>query len=194
MNKESLIAVLIAHAPQELADTIPSSAVLILMVMDGDGVSLVITKRAEGIAYAGDFCFPGGMKEAQDQDFLATAQRELEEELGINAQSYQIIGVLDDFLDRYQQRVRPFVGIIEKSVFNQQLKILAAEIAEIHFFPLLELPLFQQSEELERLTRRHPSYFFARENVRIWGLTASIMVHLGNIVYGLGRPVGKQKI
>lgn len=194
MNIDKIISTIQSYQANEMPETIPGAAVLILFVYSAAEVMLVITKRADSIAYAGDFCFPGGMQESDDANLLATVRREIYEELGIDAEHYQIIGQVDDFLDRYDQRVRPYVAIMEKNLFVEKAHKVDQEVAAIHFFPLEDLKLFATSRELQRITQRRPSYFYVQDDVTIWGLTASIMVHLGNILLGLVRPVGKKNL
>ena len=76
---------------------------MVLLLQDETNeLFLMVTKRPLHIKmYAGDYCFPGGMKESADRDLKATVVREVQEELGVKAENYQIIGQLDDFLDRH---------------------------------------------------------------------------------------------
>ena len=60
------------------------SAVLVLHELATD--SLVLTKRSNKLRHhPGEICFPGGIWENQDENLYATALRELNEELGIEA-------------------------------------------------------------------------------------------------------------
>ncbi len=193
MDKNTVISAISQYQPILMAETPASAAVLVILMYDEqDNLFLIITKRSNHVAtYAGDYCFPGGMRESTDQAIKITAMREVEEELGLKNDSYQMIGQLDDFIDRYERLVRPFVAIMSKKKFEQHYKNNSDEIRGIYFFPLEDLLTVQESELLSLITKRHPSYFYLRDEVMIWGLTASIMVHLGNIIYGLNKSVGK---
>jgi 8-oxo-dGTP pyrophosphatase MutT (NUDIX family) len=184
-----------AHQPVALPETSKQSAVLIIIVYDEqEKMSLVVTKRSNTITYAGDYCFPGGSRDESDINFIFTAKREVKEELGILEQYYQVIGQLDDFVDRYGHRVLAYVAMMKKMDFEQHLNASSNEVAEIYFFPIEELPNIKTNDALEQVTRRHPSYLYVDQDVIIWGLTASIMVDLGNILLGLNRPVCKKII
>lgn len=195
MNKESLLSRIYSHQPTLLPETASESAVLLLIVYDEneeEKMHLVITKRSENITYPGDYCFPGGVKDLLDPNFDLTAMRELREELSIAEESYQMIGQLDDFHDRYGNRVRPFVAMISKKTFNESAQISNDEISDLHLFPMTELKAIHISEDLAQLTKRHPSYLYIKGDVRVWGLTASIMVHFSNLLFNLDKPIGKE--
>jgi 8-oxo-dGTP pyrophosphatase MutT (NUDIX family) len=192
MKTTDIITSLSHYHPHTLAETAPySAAVLILILQDTAGNQrLVLTKRSNSVAtYVGDYCFPGGMKEADDPDLQFTAQRETEEELSLAPSLYHIIGTLDDFHDRYGNLVRPFIAIITEQNFADHHQISTAEIARLYYFPLNELDKMAIDTKLEQLTKRHPSYSYTAGDVFIWGLTASIMVHLGNVIFNLNKPV-----
>jgi 8-oxo-dGTP pyrophosphatase MutT (NUDIX family) len=195
MDLERIVAILKQYQPVTVPNTPHSAAVLILLMYDAAGdISLIVTKRSETVAtYVGDFCFPGGMKEITDTDLLFTAQRELEEELGLRPGQYQVIGQLDDFYDHYLSQVRPFVATISQENFTEQYHSSTDEIAGLFYFPLQDLPLISRDEKLEQLSKRHPTYSYRQDKVMIWGLTASIMVLLGNILFGLDKPIAKQR-
>jgi 8-oxo-dGTP pyrophosphatase MutT (NUDIX family) len=193
MKINSIISLLKTRNPITLLETHNQSAVLVIMTYDEkENIFLITTKRSLKMTYAGDYCFPGGIQELSDVDLLSTAKREVREELGIREDYYQLIGQLDDFVDRRGQRVTPFVAMMKKSDFEQQVKVASAEVSAIYFFPLADLQKIGVSAELESITKRHPSYLYVTEEVKIWGLTASILVELGNIIFKLNRSVGKQ--
>lgn len=193
MYLESILDVIQTYEPVTLPETEQASAVMILIVSDGASFSLALTKRSDTVDYAGDFCFPGGQKEKTDVDYLATAKRELFEELHIAEQYYQVIGSLDDFMDKLDNRVTPFVATIDKQDFEAQCLPASDEVALVYLLPLDDVKRFDTSEELERVSGRHPSYYYINDNAHVWGLTASMIVQLGNIIFKLQKPVAKQK-
>jgi 8-oxo-dGTP pyrophosphatase MutT (NUDIX family) len=179
-----------AHEPVMLPESPGAAAVLILVVYSQQNdIYLLITKRSQLVTrYAGDYCFPGGCKEALDLDFKATIQREIKEELGMGENSYMFVGQLDDFYDHHHHLVRPYVAIAPKENFEATL---SSEIEKIHFLPLSELQHMRIDKDLEKITHRHPAYKYVQDDVVIWGLTASILVQFSNIVNDLNMPIGK---
>ncbi|MES2219112.1 MAG: CoA pyrophosphatase [Pseudomonadota bacterium] len=195
MDLDSIVKTLQNYQPVTAPNTPHSAAVLILLMFDDENnFSLLVTKRSETVAtYVGDYCFPGGMKELSDSDLQFTALRETQEELNLSPEHYQIIGQLDDFYDHYHSLVRPFVAVIAKKEFMALQHYSSEEIAELFYFSLEDLRLINRDETMERLSKRHPTYSYRQGNVLIWGLTASIMVLLGNILFGLDKPVAKRR-
>ena len=71
------------------------AAVLLPLSMQGDGLSVVLTRRSQHVAHhKGEMCFPGGLRESWDADDGATALREAWEEVGIPPESVEVVGEL----------------------------------------------------------------------------------------------------
>ncbi|MDR3476851.1 MAG: CoA pyrophosphatase [Gammaproteobacteria bacterium] len=196
MTLPSLLKKIQSHEAMKGTNTPIAAAVLILLMHDAeDNLFLIITKRPESFAsYAGDYCFPGGMRDPSDRDLQMTAEREVEEELGLNPSHYQLIKSLDDFQDRYDNLVRPFIALITQADFEKHLKQSHSEVAGIYYFPLTHLHQLERNKSLEQLIRIAPTYSYTAGEVFIWGLTARIMVHLGNIIYDSHKPTGKTRV
>jgi 8-oxo-dGTP pyrophosphatase MutT (NUDIX family) len=188
MDLESIVTTLQQYQPLRVPNTPYSASVLILLMYDdANNISLIVTKRSQTVAtYVGDYCL-------SDTDLLITAQRETEEELNLRPEHYQIIGELDDFYDHYGNLVRPYVAIISRENFSTWHQSSSDEVAELFYFPLADLRLVERDEKLEQLSKRHPTYSYRQGKVLIWGLTASMMVMLGNILLGLNKPVARQR-
>ncbi|WP_316669481.1 CoA pyrophosphatase [uncultured Propionibacterium sp.] len=70
------------------------SAVLLLL-SDGPDPSLVYTERAAGLRnHGGQLSFPGGRAERVDDDAVATALREANEEIGLDADAVHVLGAM----------------------------------------------------------------------------------------------------
>jgi 8-oxo-dGTP pyrophosphatase MutT (NUDIX family) len=192
MKTTDIITTLSHYHPNQLPDTgLSSAAVLILLMHDAAGnLRILLTKRSNSVAtYVGDYCFPGGMREMADPDLQFTAERETQEELNLQPSHYQIIGALDDFQDRYGNLVRPYIATIAEQDFTNFHQISTDEIASLYYFPLNHLEKLAIDSKLERIAKRHPTYSYTAGDVFIWGLTASMMVQLGNILFNLNKPV-----
>ena len=87
----------------EAAGTGRPAAVLILVYPDADGEArVVLTERADrGGHHSGEVSFPGGRAEAEDADLVATALREANEEVGLDAaaEGVRVLGTLAGPLD-----------------------------------------------------------------------------------------------
>jgi 8-oxo-dGTP pyrophosphatase MutT (NUDIX family) len=196
MTFPSVLEKIKAHQAVAGNDTPIAAAVMVLLMQDTeDNLFLIITKRPDFIgSYAGDYCFPGGMRDKTDADMQMTAIREVEEELGLTSSHYQLIHALDDFQDRHGNLVRPFIATIRKNDFETNLQPSPSEVAAILYFPLEDLKQLERNKVLEKVIRIIPTYSYLKDDAFIWGLTARIMVHLGNIIYDLNKPTGKTRV
>jgi 8-oxo-dGTP pyrophosphatase MutT (NUDIX family) len=81
--------------------------------------SLLLIRRAErpGDPWSGQIGLPGGRRQADDPDLLATAIREAGEEVGLALDRARHIGTLDDVTPRTPAlppiAVRPFVFVLD---------------------------------------------------------------------------------
>lgn len=180
----SIIETLSHYQANLLPETHPCAAVMVLLITEkGSNIAIVLTKRAATLpTYAGDYSFPGGIKDTTDLDLHATAVRELNEELSIPLGTYKFIGQLDDFKDRFGNVVRPFVATMEKENFEKMHKVASEEIENVYYFPFQKIKELKDAPELHEITKRRPSYALREEAFFVWGLTAGILVHLGQIV------------
>ncbi|WP_110667687.1 CoA pyrophosphatase [Salinicola halophilus] len=183
---ETLRERLQAHRPARLDDAFAQAAVL-LPIVARDAPTLLFTRRTAHLKqHAGQVAFPGGKREAQDADLLATALRESDEEIALRAEDVQIVGRLSDVMSLHGLRVTPFVGIVPPDL------TLVAEPGEIA--AIFEVPLTHFFED----RRTHtdvipvddaelyvPSYRV--DDHVIWGLSAMMLVEL--LAIGFGQPI-----
>ena len=115
------------------SDLMPA-AVLILLYAKNGSFHVLLNKRSELVEYhKGEISFPGGARDSEDRDFVDTALRETEEEMGVSRGDITILGQLDDIITRTNFGVRVYVGTIPYPYpFNPS----ADEIAEV-----LEIPI-----------------------------------------------------
>lgn len=97
----------------ELWGTVPA-AVLVALYSDGEHLRTVLTERRADLSrHAGEISFPGGRRDPDDLDLIATALRETEEEIGLAADEVDVIGALaptPTLVTGYA--IYPFVGLI----------------------------------------------------------------------------------
>ena len=156
------------------------AAVLLLFYMKGGQHCILFNKRSETVEHhKGEISFPGGAKDPEDEDFMATALREAEEEMGITPEDVTVLGQLDDVATRSQYGVKVFVGTIS---YPYSFRPSADEIAEV-----LEVPFdFLASPQNLRHEVRwpasigqggkpEPGYSYVYGEHLIWGATAKIV-------------------
>jgi len=115
---------------------IPAAVLVALYAKDGD-YCVLLNKRSEEVEHhKGEISFPGGAKDPEDKNFLDTALRETEEEMGINRNDVTILGELDEVVTRSNFHVKVFVGSI---VYPYSFKPSAVEIDEVLEVPIKSL-------------------------------------------------------
>lgn len=149
-----------------------------------DAPGLIFTeRRADLRRHAGEISFPGGRRDEDDADLIATALREAEEEIGIPPASVEICGALPPaatFVTGY--RIHPYVGLVADPA-ELDLTPNPTEVETVLAFSLEGL---RAGYEMRRLVRRGvpihtPTYEV--DGHMIWGATARI---LGDLLARLG--------
>lgn len=85
------------HSRSQCSSTFTPSAVLVILLPTQNELSLILTARSSNLNHhAGEMSFPGGRYDpTQDTDFIATALREVEEEIGIRSNYLEVLGELN---------------------------------------------------------------------------------------------------
>ncbi|MFC6836496.1 NUDIX hydrolase [Halomarina ordinaria] len=165
-----------AHRPVEVTDEEREAAVLVPLVARDDGPAILFTKRADHLGeHPGQMSFPGGGREPTDEDLLATALREANEEIGLDPETVEVVGRLDDIRTVTSYSVRPFVAWVPDTTYVPDER----EVAEIAVLPVADLT-DRSNYESER--REHPHYgevrlhFFHVDGFTVWGATGNMLV------------------
>ena len=112
------------------------ASVAVCVVEAGDGLSLLITRRAATLrSHAGQWALPGGRRDP-GETVVAAALRELREETGVVAGPEAVLGQLDDYVSRSGYVMSPvvvWVGPVAPDLIGP-----AAEVAQIHVIPLAD--------------------------------------------------------
>lgn len=173
---EVLRNVLANRVKETVADAtlMPAAVLLLLYPKDGD-YCILLNKRSDLVEYhKGEISFPGGARDPEDQDFLDTALRETEEEMGINRADVTVLGELDDVVTRSRFGVRVFLGTIP---YPYPFEPSAIEIAEVLEAPVSTLrdPANRRQETRWVDGRCLTSYSYAYNEHLIFGATAKIL-------------------
>ena len=167
----------------------PAAVLLLFYLKDGQHC-ILFNKRSETVEHhKGEISFPGGSKDPEDTDFLATALREAEEEMGILPQDVTVLGQLDDVATRSQYGVKVFVGTIP---YPYSFRPSADEIAEVLEVPFEHLASprnlrheMRWSLPPEKGGQRVPGYCYVYGEHMIWGATAKIVHQFVELVEGV---------
>lgn len=165
-----------------------SRAAVILLLSRGDNPALLFTRRAMHLRnHPGEVCFPGGMREPQDTDLLATALREMEEEIGLPATEVQILGRLPEAYTRAGTQVTPFVASFDASY------PLVASLSELDSIFMVPLSLFEQGimvreDVFEREGRSYKIPVYHYQEYEIWGFTAAVTARFLRLITRVVEP------
>ena len=156
------------------ASLTPAAVLLILYAKDGE-YCVLLNKRSEEVEYhKGEISFPGGARDPEDKDFLDTALRETEEEMGIYRKDVTILGELDEVVTNSRFHVKVFVGSID---YPYDFRPSAVEIAEVLEVPINSLNDPSNFRIETRLEDGAPvsARSYAYNKHLIYGVTARIL-------------------
>lgn len=162
------------------------SAVLILVFLKKNEPYVLFIERPENTGvHSGQISFPGGKVEPNDKDFIDTALREAEEEVGIHRNQIKILGAISKvYVAASNFLIFPIVGYMHTQPIyqtNEEVKrILEVPLAFLHQAKIEEKPI----PSAMGITLQAP--YIAIENNILWGATAMIVsefIHITRNTY-----------
>lgn len=159
------------------------AAVLIPLVEHPQGLSVLLTRRAEHLKHhPGQISFPGGRLEDCDDGPAAAALRETFEEIGLESDRIDVVGYLENYLTITGYGVTPVVGFVRPGF---ELRIDETEVDAVFEVPLSHL--FDEQNALRREKRfmgiRVPYYEIPYQEHNIWGATAGMLISFRSMLY-----------
>lgn len=179
------------HSPWRLSSDLKprAEAGVICLLTDEPEPQVILTQRGGHLStHAGEVAFPGGKRDPEDADVLATALREAQEEVGVKPGEIELLGELSQIFSLHKLAVTPFVGIVSADV---QLRPNPGEIDSIFKTPLsfllnLDNARVDKFAMVDGRTRFVPSWQY--QQYEIWGLTAWVLAELLNVGLDAGIP------
>ena len=163
------------HSLEKYRDRHRLAAVLILIYQGSHEPEIILTQRSSSLTnHAGQISFPGGTVEEADRDPVHTALREAREEIDLNEEGVEILGIMETITLPSGFAIAPVLGVMES------LPVMSAnpgEVAEIFSIPLSlanDLSRYQM-DFLERDGKRRDFYILEHKDYYIWGATANML-------------------
>jgi 8-oxo-dGTP pyrophosphatase MutT (NUDIX family) len=161
------------------------SAVLILLFPLQQHIQICLIRRPATMKnHAGQIAFPGGKREKEDIDLVYTALREAQEEIGLDREQVEVLGVLSAvYVQVSKFLITPVLGWLNA---KPEIRIDSAEVDEVIFIPLERLT-DQDSRcdrEIETSTGRISVPGFEINGHFIWGATAMMLAELVDVLKG----------
>jgi 8-oxo-dGTP pyrophosphatase MutT (NUDIX family) len=160
------------------------AATLVPIIDRPGGLTLLLTQRTDHLNdHPGQISFPGGRMDAGDENPMATALRETEEEIGLARQFVSVAGYLDAYATGTGFLVTPVVGLVSPGFSLALDPFEVAEVFEVPLEYLLDARNYRREELQVRVGKR---WFYVIEYERryIWGATAGMLMNLSQKLRG----------
>ena len=153
-------------------------AAVLIPITDRPEPGVILTQRPDSLrSHAGQVAFPGGKIDDSDENAIAAALREAEEELSIPAQLVRVVGETDTYYSGSGYRISPVIGIIPPDL---DLVPNPGEVEDWFEVPLAFLIDPQNSVRKSTFWQGHERQYYdmSWQGRRIWGVTAGIIANL----------------
>jgi 8-oxo-dGTP pyrophosphatase MutT (NUDIX family) len=115
-------------------DRAPAHASVLIALVPRNELTVLLTQRTAHLTdHPGQISFPGGRVEAQDADAAATALREAQEEIGLEASFVDVLGAMPTYATGTGFIVTPVVALVK---LGFTVKPEPFEVAEVFEVPL----------------------------------------------------------
>ena len=179
-NRHVMAADIIAK--RQAAGKVTRAAVLIPLLLQPNGLSVLLTQRTTHLRdHGGQISFPGGRMDPEDAGPNETALRESEEEIGLERERVEIIGQLPEYLTVSGYSVTPIIGLVKPQAEYVLDEFEVADIFEVPLSFLMD-PANHQVRvwQSEQGSRRF--YSMPYEGRFIWGATAGLLRNLYHLL------------
>ena len=164
---------------RKFLDRQPEQAAVLLGIVMRDAPTVLLTQRPSHMStHPGQIAFAGGKRDEGDADAAATALREAQEEVGLDAHHVQVLGTLPEYVTGSAFHVTPVAALISPEM---TLHLNSHEVADAFEVPLAFLmnPAHHRWHryEHEGVTREWLSMPYQDgERLRfVWGATAGML-------------------
>lgn len=151
------------------------ASVLVPLIARPEGLSVLLTRRtADMPTHAGQIALPGGRRQPEDPDAVATALREAHEEVGLAPERVEVLGLVEAYETVTQYRITPVVGLVrEPGPLAADPREVAAMFEAPFAFLMDPANLQRHHREWQGMQRFY--YAIPYQEHYIWGATAGML-------------------
>jgi 8-oxo-dGTP pyrophosphatase MutT (NUDIX family) len=177
------------HEPSWSGKPPKPASVLLGIVTRPEPTVLLTVRTAHLTAHSGQVALPGGRQDEQDENEVATALREAQEEVGLHPKFVTVLGCLPLYVTGTGYKVTPVVALLDPGM---QLAANPQEVADVFEVPLAHLmdPANHRRHAIEwqGVQRQWLSmpYQGSPDRQLVWGATAGILRHLYDYLQAAG--------
>lgn len=158
------------------------ASVLVPLVLRDDQLQVLLTLRTANLSsHSGQIAFPGGKADAQDSSAAATALREAQEEIGLDAHYVEVLGQFPLYTTGSAFMITPVVALVHPGFSVQPNPHEVADIFEVPLAFLMD-PAHHRRHAVQWAGQRREwlsmPYTDATTERFIWGATAGILRNL----------------
>jgi 8-oxo-dGTP pyrophosphatase MutT (NUDIX family) len=155
-----------------------TAAAVLIAVTDRPQPGLILTLRPETMRrHPGQIAFPGGRVDPEDEDEIAAALREAEEEVALPRSAVEIVGTMDRYQTGTGFDIVPVLGVIAPDLVLVPHDAEVAAVFEVPLDYVLDpANLVEQRASIDGIERHYVEILWGER--RIWGATAAMLANL----------------
>ena len=161
-----------------------SAAVLVPLVDHTGGMSVLLTQRSMRLKdHPGQISFPGGRVDEEDDTHIETALREAKEEIGIDRDRVEILGLMPEYRTGSGFKVIPVVSIVHPPFEISLNKREVEDAFELPFSFFMNGTNYQiRSAYFPNALGRRQFYTIPCNGRFVWGATAAMLRNLYHFI------------
>lgn len=169
-------------AEPSFSNRLPTQAAVLIPIVTRPHPTVLLTQRTVHLSsHSGQIAFPGGKRDADDENVLVTALREAREEVGLQTDYVHVLGTLPVYTTGSGFHITPVVALVEDGFSIERNTEEVDEVFEVPLGFLMD-PANHRRQALEWDGQRRewlsmPYQDGASERF-IWGATAGMLRNL----------------
>uniref|UniRef100_A0A914DRF1 Nudix hydrolase domain-containing protein n=1 Tax=Acrobeloides nanus TaxID=290746 RepID=A0A914DRF1_9BILA len=147
-----------------------AATLVVLEYTDGEWKVLLNLRSKHLRRHPGEVCFPGGMREVEDQNLIETALREAYEEIGLPGENVRVCSVLKPFMSKHGIPMHPVISLLTKPF----IPFCSEEVEKVFYSPLKAF--LQKNNHTSFYIHDHFQLHSFMLEEMVWGLTAWVCI------------------